>query len=235
MNNQELREKILKSNLPKCVIKHLVSCIDNESCHKWHCAMDTHFDGVISSVNSIVDKACITTGRDKESLFRETDFDPKDLDPDRLDAAFAEIRVINYLSNEGFQNINLLRAQTGTLTADIVAHFGKNLYAIDVACASAGTLRNIDDLVAYMIGIYNVKKTQFYNCTRSGLVFVINSYPALAFGYQPLFLKAVQKAHLEICTNNSFHIGVVTGRVAWVEGGNETFSGPDDVVHPTWR
>lgn len=233
MNNQTLRDKIQKSDLPKCVVKHLITCIDKGRCHRWHDVMDTTFDGVISSAKNIIDRACIATGRDKESLFRDTDFDPRDLDPDRLDSAFAELRGINYLSNNGFKDIYLLRAQPGTRTADIVTKLDINTYALDVACASAGTPRNVNDLVDYIIGIYKVKDAQLqstiesYNCTKSGLVFVINSYPALAFGYQPLFLKAAQKAHLELGANNNFHIVIVTGRVA--------FAGIDDVAHPAWR
>ena len=73
-----------------------------------------------------------------------------------------------------------------------------------------------------------------YGCRKAGLLFVINSYLALALGYQPLYRAAARRAHHALELPPNHHIIVLTGRVTQVSGGDGYFEGPDDTVFPPW-
>jgi hypothetical protein len=196
-----LEKRIRASDLPKTIKDHLIRCIHEGKRHRWHGALEEDFDLVVTSTKTIVDAACRNTGRDRDSLLRDTDFDPNDLDPDRLDAAIGELRGINHLRHEGFQNIRLLRAQRGTRTADLVAERNGQKYALDVACSSAGAARAVDALAGYMLEVCRLKERQLNNtketdrCKYRGLLFVVNSKPALVFGCQPLYRQAAKQVY----------------------------------------
>jgi len=236
-----LELRIRDCDLPTAIKNHLIRCIHKGKRHRWQDALEEDFDQVVTSTNTIVDAACRNTGRDRDSLLRDTDFDPNDLDPDRLDAAIAELRGINHLRKEGFKNIRLLRAQPGTRTADLVAERNDQKYALDIACSSAGAARGVDALAAYMLEVCRLKEKQLNNtkesagCRYRGLVFVVNSEPALVFGHQLLYRRAARQAFETLGAPTDYFVVVVTGQVAHVAGGEVgSFEGPDDVVYPNW-
>jgi len=240
-NTDPLEARLQGSELPTAIKRHLIRCIREGKRHRWHDALEEEFDSVVTSTNTIVDTASQNTGRDRDSLLRDTDFDPNDLDPDRLDAAISELRGINHLRKEGFENIRLLRAQPGTRTADLVAERNGQNYALDVACSSAGATRGVDALARYMLGVCRLKEKQLNNtkesagCRYRGLVFVVNSEPAVVFGYQPLYRRATRQAYEALGSPTDYFVVLVTGQVAHVAGGEAGyFEGPDDVVYPNW-
>lgn len=220
---------------------HLIRCIRRDKRHRWHEALEENFDRVVQATSTVVDTACRNTNRDRNSLVRDTDFDPNDLDPDRLDAAIAELRGINHLGKEGFAPIRLLRAQSGTRTADVVAERYREKYALDVACSITGATRTVESLAAYMLGVCRLKEEQLNNtkqrggCRYRGLVFVVNSKHAVVLGYQLLYQRAAREVHEALGSPPDYFVVVVTGRVAQVSGDEVGyFEGPDDVVYPAW-
>ena len=236
-----LEMRVRDCDLPTAVKEHLIRCIHEGKRHRWHQELEENFDQVVTSTNTIVDSACRNTGRDRDTLLRDTDFDPNDLDPDRLDAAIGELRGINHLRNEGFDRIRLLRAQRGTRTADLVAERNGQKYALDVACSSAGAARGVDALAGYMLGVCRLKEKQLNNtkevagCRYRGLVFVVNSEPALSFGYQLLYRRAARQVYEALGVPADYFVAVMTGQIAFVAGGEaDSFEGPDDVVYPEW-
>jgi hypothetical protein len=236
-----LEMRLGDSDLPTAIKEHLVRCIHEGKRHRWHQELEENFDQVVTSTNTIVDSACRNTGRDRDSLLRDTDFDPNDLDPDRLDAAISELRGINHLRHQGFQNIRLLRAQPGTRTADLVAARGGQKYALDVACSSAGAARTVEALAGYMLDVCRLKETQLNNtketnrCRYRGLLFVVNSRPAVVFGCQPLYRRAAKQVYEGLGAPADYFVAVMTGQIALVAGGEaDSFQGPDDVVYPDW-
>ena len=242
MNNTDpLEQRLDDSDLPLPIKRHLIRCIHEGKRHHWHVELEEDFVRVATSTNTVVDTACVNTGRDRDSLLRDTDFDPNDLDPDRLDAAIGELRGINHLRNEGFENIRLLHAQPGTRTADLVAERYNQKYALDVACSSTGVAREVDSLAEYMLGVCRLKKEQLDNtkesnaCRYCGLIFVVNSRPAVDFGYQPLYRQAARQVYQALGTPTDYFIVIMTGRVASVLGCETgSFAGPDDIVYPDW-
>lgn len=236
-----LETRLRDSDLPTAIKNHLISCIHEVKRHHWHEDLEEHFDLVVTSTNMIVDAACQNTGRDRDSLLRDTDFDPNDLDADRLDAAIGELRGINHLRHEGFKNIKLLRAQRGTRTADLVAERDGQKYALDVACSSAGTARTVDALAGYMVEVCRLKERQLnntkekYRCKYRVLLFVVNSDPALVFGCQPLYRRAAREVYEVLGSPADYFVIVMTGQITAVAGGEaDSFQGPDDVVYPEW-
>jgi hypothetical protein len=150
---QNLAGRVAISGLPRAIVDHLTLCISNGKLHRWHDGLAADFDPVVRSTLLLIDRCCQITGRDQDSLIRDTDFDPKDLDASRLDAAIAELRGIVHLSNEGFFKVKLLRARPGSRTADIVADRTSRRYALDIACSSANASRDVSSLAGYMLGV----------------------------------------------------------------------------------
>lgn len=241
MTDGKLQERIEKSHLPDPVKQHLRLSIEAGKRHRWHDALEDDFETVVQNTLEVVNAACTNTGQNPDSLFRGADFNPRNIDPDRLDAAIAEFRGINHLAREGFRNIELLPAQTDTRTADIVCARNGKRYALDVACSSAGADRPVEKLSTYMIGVCERKEEQLRNtrkasgCDYSGVVFVVNSELALVFGYQLLYRRAARQVYEALGSPRDYHVIVVTGQVAAVAGGQDgPFVGPDDIVYPDW-
>jgi hypothetical protein len=241
MTDDKLRGRIQKSHLPDPVKQHLKLCIEAGKRHRWHDALEEDFETVVQKTLEVVNAACSNTRQNPDTLFRGADFDPSDLDPDRLDAAIAEFRAINHLAREGFQDIELLPAQPGTRTADIICTLRCKRYALDVACSSADAGRSVEMLAAYMLGVCERKERQLQDtkkaraCDYAGVIFVVNSEPALVFGYQLLYRRAARQVYEALGSPHNYHIIVVTGREAAVSGGEGgPFVGPDDIVYPDW-
>lgn len=241
MASASLEIQIEASTLPAAVKKHLLGCSRRGKPHRWHNALQRDFERVVQATLMILDTACSNTNRDRDSLLRDADFDPNDLDPDRLDAAIAELRGINHLANEGFSPINLLRAQPGTRTADLVAVRGGERYALDVACSSASACRSVESLAEYMCAICHLKADQLSNtmasagCLYRGIVFVVNSQSAVELGYYLEYRRAAREVHEALGSPSDYFIVVLTGKYARVVGGDVGhFEGPHDVVYPPW-
>jgi hypothetical protein len=227
--------------LPDPFIRHLNDFYRSGKMHRWHGALAEDFEAVVNATNKLLSTASRITGLDQDGLIRATDFDARDLSPDRLDSAVAELRAVVHLDREGFKDIKLQRRQAGAKTPDVTATRNHVKYTLDVACASAETTRTLEDLDTYMRDVCIQKNPQFRGArandpaTRVGVIFVLNSDPALTFGYQPVFLAVVKQVIEALSHPQSYHIALLTGHVTTVIGRGEYFEGPDDVVYPPWE
>jgi len=146
------------------------------------------------------------------------------------------------LRDEGSSNIRLVRGsqRKRERRTDLLADRGGETYAFDVACSSAGAERRVQDLRAFLGNRYVEKLSQLegtrqeHACPAAGLILVLNSDPALTFGYQPKFREVLQQVHRDLGGPPALHLALVTGRTTTVDGAGEHFSGPDDVVWPAW-
>jgi hypothetical protein len=90
MIDNKLQDRIQKSPLLDPMKQHLKLCIEVGKRHRWHDALEEDLETVVQKTLEVVNAACSNTRQNPDSLFRGADFDPSDLDPDRLDAAIAE-------------------------------------------------------------------------------------------------------------------------------------------------
>ncbi len=65
---------------------------------------------VFDQINLMFQLASAATTLDPEELLRRTDFDFRDISLTRLDSAFAEVRSIIFLNQQGFTNIRPIPA-----------------------------------------------------------------------------------------------------------------------------
>lgn len=233
-------EKIRKSALPQLVKAHLIGFARKGKQHSWQTVMEQHFDGVVHSAQRVFELAEKNTGDPIDELLKKTDLSLNDLDPDRLDAAIAELRAINFLAAQGFTGIQLLKARIGQKSADIVANKDYVRFAVDVACMSRSAPADIAKLKRKAESIFLSKREQLRatkatsDCSKIAIVFVVNSQPALALEHHRTFRDALREVHDALGAPPEAHICIVTGQVAHVFRGGESWVGSDDVVFPNW-
>ncbi len=188
------------------------------------------------AIDRMFNMASTATGKSSDQLIKLTGFNSIDLDPGRIDSAFAEIRTINYLNNQGFSNLQLIGASK-TKNADLIANFKNNKYAIEVACSpwDINYRFTIEEMACWIVKklyddgkIIQLNNTAGkYKCDRKAFIGIINSAAAVALQTHIEFLSASKKAWDQLGKDNSLHIALVTGRM-------EMSIGPDDAVYPPW-
>lgn len=149
-SDADLVARLHVAGLPEAIVDHLVGCTQKAAYSRCLEAMRCQPDEVTAGVRRLIDEAAKITGLSNDELIGRTDFDPADLIHDRLDAAFAELRAVVWLRDEGFSDIRLVRGsqKKGQRRTDLLADRDGETYAFDVACSSAGAERRVPDLRA---------------------------------------------------------------------------------------
>ena len=65
-----------------------------------------------ATITFLLTRTLTITELSPDDLLKRTDFDYRDTDPTRISSAFAEIRAINFLDEEGFVEIEPLQAKS---------------------------------------------------------------------------------------------------------------------------
>lgn len=128
-----LNDEVVYPNIPVDLVKHVEILLKIERKSRLLEALTAFPELTVSAINSMFELAALATGLNANELLRRTDFNPRDTDSIRIEAAFAEIRSINYLHDEGFKNIRIVRGSRSIRSADIIAHRDGYDYAVEVA------------------------------------------------------------------------------------------------------
>lgn len=223
-------------NIPKSLIKYTERCIKKGIANRLTEAIIEDPESTINAIDGMFEKACLATGLNSDELFNATDFNYKDLDPTRITSAFAEIRSINFLKQEGFVRIRPIKASPDK-SCDIVAYRDGLNYAVEVANSiydargrfSLAQLKNW--LVNRLIG---EGKSAQLDATASGLtharrvfICIVDTAATVALQTNEEFLEAAKMAWHEVGNDPLFHVCIVTGREALGYG-------RDDSVFPPW-
>ena len=118
--------------IPRRLPTYAEACILNGRSNRLTGAVECKNLKVFEAINRMFQLACEATGLKPDELLRKTDFHPRDMSSTRLDSAFAEIRAVNFLAEEGFTNLRLLPAGKKK-RADILGTLNGKLFAIEVA------------------------------------------------------------------------------------------------------
>jgi len=220
--------------IPQTLIQYAQNCFIEDVKNRFSNALSTKPVVTVKALNNMFKRASNVTGLTPDNLLNATGFHPKDLNPQRIDSAFAEIRAISFLANEGFQDIQPLYGRNHK-EADFVARHGAYLFAIEVADSVFDATKRVtpDDLVNWAIGrAQNDKKLQqiertkkSYKCNKGVFLFAVDTESPTIWLTRPDFLEVVKRVWRELGSGCDLHIGCFTGRVTL---GNI----PDDVMFP---
>ena len=206
-------------------------------------------DAVIRDMAKIIKLAAQATELTPEEFVRESDFNIKDLDRNRIETWLAELRIINYLVIEEFTKIRHLKAHK-TKRADYCAERKGLKYAIEVTSLSyyANGRKWTPQLIAESIirklreekkfkQLSNTAKEE--KCAQMLLCVIINTIDRIALNSSEDYLEAAQIVWETFGMLNDFHISIVTGREAHIythnKNGYKVEVSSDDVVYPPWQ
>lgn len=223
-------------SIPRSLIKYTERCIKKGISNRLTEAITEDPEVTIKAIDGMFEKACLATGLNPNELFNATDFNYKDLDPARLTSAFAEIRSINFLKQEGFVKIRPIRAMSEK-SSDIVAERDGINYAVEVANSIYNTHGRFspEQLKDWVINrlIREGKSAQLeamaIDLTHARRVFIciVDTAATVALQTNEEFLEAAKMAWQEAGNVPLLHVCIVTGREALGYGN-------DNSVFPPW-
>lgn len=172
-----------------------------------------------------------------QEIAKALDFSPADVGKGRIDAFFAELRVIFWLHYQGFQNIIPLRSKSKR-RADLYAELNSSKYIIEVFCMIKGVYKwpnhqkRRHDLIQYFIDRAQEKKAQMdkaakdSDCDKKILALVLDSEMAVALRTRTEFLAMLRYVSNTLNWGKDYYFALITGKESSLEG-------PDDVVYPS--
>ena len=217
---------ILSSYVEKCVAKKLSNRLVE--------AVQGEGTKVFENINRMFQLASDATGLAPDDLLRKADFHERDMSPTRLDSAFAEIRTVNFLKEQGFESIQLLKAGKQK-KADILATFRGIEYAVEVASSIFSADKRVEpfQLRDWLVGRASSdgktgqleQTSEETRATRTILVGVIDTFFSVVFNTHNDYCEAAQLVWEELNGKEGFHVAFITGREA-------VGYGRDDCVFP---
>lgn len=223
-------------SIPRALVKYTDMCIKKGITNRLTNAITEYPEATIKAIDTMFKIACAATDLNPDELFRATDFNYKDLDPTRLTSAFAEIRSINFLQQEGFRRIRPIKATTKK-SSDIVAERNGFDYAVEVANSiyDARGRFSPEQIKDWLIDrLIREGKSMQLDATACGLtharkvfIGVVDTVATVTLQTNEEYLEAAKMAWQEAGNDPLLHLCIVTGRVALGYG-------RDDSVFPTW-
>jgi hypothetical protein len=236
----EVTKHLPGADLPRQISSYLRRCVTERPRNRWIQALRYDFEGVVARTRQLLERCSRTTGLTPEELMDHADFDSNDLRQDGLDSAIAELRAVAFLDSEGCNEIKLLKRRDNRPSVDIVAIRGDDRFAFDVASTSALSVRRLETLAEFIVAVCQEKAEQLRvgkedeACTRAGVIFIVNSDPALIWGYQPRYREILEAAFERLGRPLAYHLAIVTGQESEVSGIGYFFKGSGDVIYPDW-
>jgi hypothetical protein len=222
-------------DIPFNLVKHAKLCFQKENHNRLTRSLLEDAEEVTNRVALMFKQATEITGLPPDDLLKRTDFDYRDTASTRIVSAFAEIRAINFLGQEGFVDVEPLQAK-GTRKADIIAKKGLEKYAIEVANSiyEAKGRFTITELKDWLLKRYyddrkneQLKITALeFECQRRVFVAMIDTKLMVIFRVHKDFCEAAKLAWEEAGRDSRLHICLVTGRSGSY--------GRDDCIFPAW-
>ena len=223
--------------IPEDLIKYIRKLLREGSQNRFIEALRDNTERPMDAVNSMFKTASEITGHRSDELLKRTDFNYRDMDPSRIESAFAEIRSINWLHTEGFVGIKPLSARSKR-TADIIAKRRNNYYAIEVVNSiyDARDRFTPEELKDWLLGrLLGDKKSVQLDTTAAELknarrvfIGIVDTNEPVIFQTHEGFFTAAKLAWKAAGGDPKLHICFVTGRQA-------VGYGRDDSVFPDWE
>jgi len=228
-----LKDRATYPHIPTRVIKYAERCHEGGIQERLISALSVDPKGTVSDINKMFAKACRITRLSADDLMAATDFSPKDTDPTRLPAAFAEIRMINHLSDEGFSDIRLEKAGVRR-RCNIIARRQSVQYVVEVANSpqEAEYRHDSEQIAKWLVKrLVRDKKSEQLDSTASEFgqtkrVFVGVYDTRNPYSSPDEYLNAAQRAWKYCGCDPALHFCIMTGLLA-----NDV---SEDCVYPPW-
>lgn len=214
--------RMSKKGIPASIVKYTKNIFDSKIQGKYSNALMEFPKKVIKSINLLIQKASDATGQSKEDLIDSSDFNPKDLPSERIEALFAELRIINHLSLERFTDICLINSKRKQKRADISARKDGNNYIIEVTCSSSCAAENkyriteiTNFIVRKMKGDQNkelqlINTMNRYKANKMVLAVILDTEDKKALNTTKDILEIARQVYLKIGEKN-LHIFITLG------------------------
>ncbi len=234
--------QILQSNIleleadpyiPKSLVDYYKNCINNRKENSLTRALFENKINTVKALSKMFQLAENHTGYDVNYIFEMTGLSVNDFDEARVDAALAEVRVLNYLGEMKFINFELIHDKHKR-QSDIVAFYGNKKYCVEVTTIAVSGRQKWekDELI---MTIYNKfigeeKRQQLINtflnegCDKMLFMVVILKEKAVALKDRNDYINILKEIHT-IVNDEKLHIGILTGKKALGVG-------PDECVWP---
>jgi len=240
----KIKKELCKySNIPKVLYDYIENAIKKDAKEHLIPAIKNKKERkkVLGTLDNLFKKASNVTKLPPADIIKALDFHSKDTDLARIDATFAELRTINFLSNLNLYDITPLQAKNGEKCADIIATGGSDKYVIEVFCKISqsspqtrdkkikdlenNTILNHpytyeDDLFQYYIDKSIPKKTQLdntakkYKCNKRIIVLVLNDENISFFLTPDECTKILSKISIELKWGSNYYFAIVIGSVS---------------------
>ena len=224
-------------NIPPGLVKHVRYLASNHIESRILKSLVQTPEAVAGRIDELFSKASSITGKPPDELLSSTDFHWREKDSSRIEAAFAEIRAINFLDKHRFRDITLL-ASRRKRKADIRAERCGLVYAIEVADSNYYAHNRVQpEQIANWIQHQLMeagKSAQLQHTAREiraakqAFIAIIDTEGAVPLNTNADYLRAAQDAWSAAGSPPNLHLCVVTGRQALGYP-------PDDAVFPPWE
>lgn len=231
-----ISNKDLFPHFPKALVEHIELLVSSKSDNRLLSVLKDSPQKTAAAINSVFKIASEATNMTADDLLKRSDFNKNDLDPTRIDAAFAEIRGINYLSEQNFTDIQLLKADFLSKKADLVAKRKSVKWVGEVLCSiyEAKGRFTSQQISKWLSSRFNQDKSAQLNKTledqqaqKKVIAGIINTKVAVALQTHDDFLAAATMSWKSCGSDPDLHVCLVTGR-------NAIGYGKDDAVYPPW-
>lgn len=234
---QEITDILARfSYIPEDLIKYVKLCFERNQYNRLTDFLLESPHECSKRVNNLFEFASKATNLSPSELLKATDFDIQDIDRTRIESAFAELRAINFLNEEGFNSIIPIRSK-GKQVADIIASRHGTKYAVEVTNSSYYTKNrwNNEQFSQWLLRklIKEKKMEQLkvtmaqLDCERSILIAVLSNVDGIALNTFKDYEEDAKQAWEIAGKVDIFHIAFVTGQKALGYG-------LDDCVFPSW-
>lgn len=136
MKRAEIAALVAGSALPEALKAYLAAALKRGRPFSFTAALKKDPQAFLAAAAGLLAGAAAALGRPSEEVLFATGFEPSNLAPQRLEAAFAELQAALLLRAEGFAEIELIGTASGR-TADISAFRNGLRWAFEVRCLSA--------------------------------------------------------------------------------------------------
>ncbi len=222
--------------LPLRLRRFVLESLDRADCdHELVRALNSWDDTntIFINCSGILEAAESNTKIDQRTLIKRTGLTEKDQEPDRFSSAFAELRVVNHLSDLGFVEINFPPEESNRKNADIFASLHFRRYQIEVLNKShsnkifqADQSLNVWDLdysllARKLICAVRAKKSQIDESAKdsgvdvSVVVCVLDSEDVIAMSPPEKFETLVKEVAIELNWGENFHFGILANMTGW--------------------
>lgn len=141
-NQTRIVNSMKKRKIPSAIIEYTENVFDAKIKGKYSKTIMQFPNKVVKDVDKLIQDAACIIGQAAEEMINATDFNPNDFPSTNIESLFSELRIVNYLSSEGFKDIRFIKSKRKQKRADLYALKDGLGYIVEVTCSSSCAAKN---------------------------------------------------------------------------------------------